>query len=174
VTHDGRRIPDALKQAHRIWFAEFHHWYDYEPEDEFDNPDEIDDRWRADSGNPDAGPAPFSVFARDGSGGLVAFWTREPGAAIETQPIVFLGSEGEIAVLARNLGDYLWLLAGGLAPLEPVFGLDRIPEPIPRLVTHAQRHTGLSARQAAAVTEAAHAELPALMALIESVSRHPA
>ncbi|GGN09286.1 hypothetical protein FHR83_003149 [Actinoplanes campanulatus] len=47
---------------------------------------------------------------------------------------MFLGSEGQLAVLARNLGDYLWLLANGVGPLEPVGGLNREPHPIPALV----------------------------------------
>jgi hypothetical protein len=173
VIAESRALPAAREAAHRIWFAEFEHWYDYQPEDLFDEPDEIDDLWRDSSGNPVAGPAPFRVFARDGSGGLPAFWIREPDTAVESRPIVFLGSEGEIAVLAGDLGDYLWLLADGLAPLEPVHGLNRVPEPIPALVTLARRHTGLPARPAEAVTDAARAELPALMALVGSVNRHP-
>ncbi|MEV0560940.1 hypothetical protein [Dactylosporangium sp. NPDC050588] len=87
--------------------------------------------------------APFRVFGRDASGGLSAFWLREPEAPVETQPIVFLSSEGGIDVIACNLSDYLWLLASGVGPLEVVFGLHREPEPIPALValpSNTRRH----------------------------------
>jgi hypothetical protein len=165
VIDEFREVPAVLTAAHEIWFAEFEHWYDYQPEDLFDEPDEINDRCQDRSGNPDAGPAPFRVFARDGTGGLPAFGIREPDTTVEAQPIVFFGSEGELAVIARDL----WLLANGLAPLEPVFGLDGTPEPIPALVTLAERHIGLPSRPAEAVIDAARAELPALTALVDSV-----
>ncbi|RSM57981.1 hypothetical protein DMB66_31250 [Actinoplanes sp. ATCC 53533] len=99
-----------------------------------------------------------------------AFWARASGGTIETQPIVFLGSEGALCVIARNLDDYLWLLANGVGPLEMVDGLHRVPEQIPALVALARRHTGTSSRPLGAVISAAEAELPALTALIESVT----
>ena len=117
------------------------------------------------------GLRPFRVFGRDGSGGVAAFWARVSEGTIETQPIVFLGSEGELCVIARNLDDYLWLLANGVGPLEMVDGLHRVPEQIPALVALAQPHTGRSARPLEAVIGAAGAELPALTALVESVTR---
>nr|WP_221383002.1 hypothetical protein [Actinoplanes polyasparticus] len=85
--------------------------------------------------------------------------------------MVFLGSEGELAVIARNLGDYLWLLANGVGPLETVDGLHRVPEPISALVALAQRYTGISARSVEAVVDAATEELPALTTLVESAAR---
>ena len=102
---------------------------------------------------------------------MAAFWVRVPNAAIEAQPIVFLGSEGELAVIAQDLGDYLWLLANGVAPLEPVDGLHRVPECIPELIALAQRYTGTAARSVEAVMAAADAELPALTSLVESATR---
>jgi hypothetical protein len=86
---------------------------------------------------------------------LAASWIREPEALVDAQPIVFLGSEGEIEVIARNLGDYLWLLGSGVGSLEPIFGLDRVPEPIPALVVLAQQYTGISAKSAETVMNAA-------------------
>jgi hypothetical protein len=94
-----------------------------------------------------------------------------PGAAVETQPIVFLGSEGELAVIARNPGDYLRLLAHSVGPLETVDGLHRVPAPIAVLVELAQRYTGTPARPVQAVTSAADAELAAFTALIDSHCR---
>ncbi|MCL2092018.1 MAG: hypothetical protein FWH11_12615 [Micrococcales bacterium] len=37
---------------------------------------------------------------------------------MEQQPVVFLGSEGDTAVLARDAADLLWLLAHGRGPVE--------------------------------------------------------
>lgn len=171
ATDENRVLPVALKEAHALGFFEDHDGHDFQPDDEFEWSVETTGWWHAWTGNPAAGDAPFRVFGVDGSGGKAAFWLRVPGAAIERQPIVFLGSEGELRVVARDLSDYLWLLANGVGPLETVDGIHRDPEPITALVELAQRHTGTSARSLEAVMEAADSELPALTALIESTTR---
>jgi hypothetical protein len=81
---------------------------------------------------------------------------------------VFFGSEGEYTVIARDLGDYLWLLANGVGPLETVDGIERVPEPIAALTQIAQRHTGFAQRSTAEVTAAAQAQVPAFAALLNS------
>lgn len=60
----------------------------------------------------------FRIFGQDGTGGLAAFWLVRMGESIAGQPVVFLGSEGETGVVARDLAAYLWLLADGYGPLE--------------------------------------------------------
>lgn len=70
-------------------------------------------------GNPDA-EREFRIFAQDGTGGVVAFWLVHDGKPYEEQPIVFLGSEGEIGPIACDLADFLYLLAGGVGPYEAV------------------------------------------------------
>jgi hypothetical protein len=172
VIDGDRTLPAVLAQAHRHWLAEFSNWHDFEPDDEFEPPDGITRLWRDWTANPAAEPAPFRVFGRDGTGGLAGFWLRQPDAPLEDQPIVFLGSEGEIAVIAENLGDYLWLLASGVGPLETVHGPEEDPEPIPVLVALAQRHTGITERPAEAVTATARTLVPELTAFIESVCRY--
>ncbi|MFF2063823.1 hypothetical protein ACFVWZ_18785 [Streptomyces sp. NPDC058200] len=47
-----------------------------------------------------------------------AFWLVRPGRELVEQPVVFLGSEGETGVVARDLGAFLWLLADGFGPWE--------------------------------------------------------
>ncbi|MBB2947355.1 hypothetical protein FB565_007123 [Actinoplanes lutulentus] len=171
MTDEDRVLPSALDEAHNLGFFWEHDGYDFQPDTEFEWSVETTEWWHVWTNNTAAGDAPFRVFGVDGSGGKVAFWARVPGASIEGQPIVFLGSEGEICVVAHDLNDYLWLLANGVGPLEMVDGIHRDPEPVAALVAHAQRQTGTSARSLKAVLDAAASELPALTALIESTGR---
>ncbi|MBA3454072.1 MAG: hypothetical protein H0T42_13340 [Deltaproteobacteria bacterium] len=69
--------------------------------------------------NPDA-ERELRIFAQDGSGGVVAFWLVHADRPYEEQPIVFLGSEGEIGPIACDLADFLYLLAGGVGPYEAI------------------------------------------------------
>lgn len=71
------------------------------------------------TGNPDA-ERELKMFAQDGSGGVVAFWIVHEGKPYEEQPIVFLGSEGEVGPIACDLADFLYLLAGGVGPYEAI------------------------------------------------------
>jgi hypothetical protein len=102
---------------------------------------------------------------------LAAFWIRASDAQIENQPIVFLGSDGELHVIARDLGDYLWLLANGVGPLETVDAIDRTTTPIPALIAIAQRYTGEMHRPTAMVIDAAQAEFQALATLVDKTAR---
>lgn len=102
VTDEDRTLPAALIAAHSLGFFEDHDGHDFQPDDMFECSVETTEWWAAWTGNPAVGIAPFRVFGRDGSGGIAAFWTHVPGATVETQPIVFLGSEGEFAVIARS------------------------------------------------------------------------
>jgi hypothetical protein len=129
-----QKFPALLTAALNAPFAADHEGHDFEPFEEFDSAEETTDWWQAWTGNKDAGEPPFRFFGKDGSGGLATIWLRDSNTPIEAQPVVFLGSEGELAVLARNLNDYLWLLANGVGPLEPVDGLARETQPIPELV----------------------------------------
>ncbi|AKV00366.1 hypothetical protein AKJ09_07029 [Labilithrix luteola] len=61
----------------------------------------------------------FAVFGQDGSGGMVAFWLVND-APITEQPIVLLGSEGEVGAVAKDLADFLYLLGSGVGPYEAV------------------------------------------------------
>jgi hypothetical protein len=76
-----------------------------------------------------------------------------------------------VQVIARDLGDYLWLLANGVGPLETVDGLHRVPEPVPKLLAIAQRYTGTAPQPVEALIAAADAELPALTAFINSATK---
>ncbi|XVU20756.1 SMI1/KNR4 family protein [Actinoplanes sp. CA-054009] len=162
MSDEDLTLPAALTEAHALGYRDAHY---FEPDDRFDSSAETTEWWRSWTNDPDAGPAPFRVFGRDSAGGLVAFWRHG------SNPIVFLGSEGEIAVLARDLPDYLWLLANGMGPLDAAFGPSGDPAPIPELVAVAQRHTDRPHRSVEAIRAAAEAELPALLAYINATGR---
>ena len=93
---------------------------DFEPYQEFQSADDNASWIRAWTGNDELDGSEYRVFGQDGSGGYAALWVVRDGAGLEDQPVVFFGSEGELGVVARHLGDYLWLLAGGFGPAEAV------------------------------------------------------
>lgn len=168
---EDRRLPAPLAAAHAEDFSTDHDGYDFEPYDKFMCSVETSEWWRFWTGNPAAGTAPFRVFGQDGTGGLAAIWVREPEQPIETQPIVFLGSEGELNVVAADLGGYLWLLADGAGPLETIEGIGRVTVANPELTAIAQRYTGEQHRPTASVIVAAEALLPALVSLFDTTVR---
>jgi len=158
-----------LVAALKAPFATDHEGHDFEPFDEFDSAEETASWWTAWTGNDDAGVPPLRIFGMDGSGGQAAIWLRSPDAAIETEPVVFLGSEGELAVIAKNLDDFLWLLANGVGPLEAVDDLSRAPEPIPELITLAPGEP----RSTEAVLADSQILLPALEEFVEEICHGP-
>src|SRR6185369_10278566 len=60
------------------------------------------------------------VFGQDGSGGKVAFWRTVSTRPLDEEAVVFLGSEGDLGVVARDLCDFLVLFGGGVGPMECV------------------------------------------------------
>ncbi|MEU7476693.1 SMI1/KNR4 family protein [Lentzea sp. NPDC042327] len=144
---------------------------DYEPYDEFDPADETTDWIRAWTGNDELDGAAFRVFAQDGTGGLVTSWLVRPGRPLTEQPVAFFGSEGEVGVVATDLGSFLWLLAGGVGPQEAVeFGTDTgVPHPELRAV--AEQHSGTAPRTPAEVLAAARAEFPDFAETVQSWCR---
>lgn len=168
MTEEDLTLPAALVEAHMAGFFHEHSGPDFDPYDTFVWSGEMMEWWQNWTNGPMAGAPPFRAFGQDGSGGLAAFWLRNPGGPLDRQSVVFLGSEGEYTVIARDLGDYLWLLANGVGPLETVDGIERVPEPIAALTTIAQRHTGSARRSTAEVITAAQAQFPAFEALLNT------
>ncbi len=164
-----RELPAGLVAALKAPFATDHEGHDFQPSDEFESLEEAAEWWTAWTGNEDAVVPPFRFFGEDGSGGRAGIWLRDPDASIETQPVVFLGSEGELAVIAKDLGDYLWLLANGVGPLEAVDDLNRVPEPIPELLALAPGEP----RSIEAVLAEAEIMLAALEELVEETCNGP-
>lgn len=102
---------------------------DFEPYESFLAADETTEWLRAWTGNSELNGDDFRVFGQDGTGGYAAFWLVRPGRELVEQPVVFLGSEGETGVVARDLGALLWLLADGFGPWEAVTSYEPEPEP---------------------------------------------
>jgi hypothetical protein len=124
---------------------------DFEPFQAFLTADETTDWLRAWTGNGELNGDAFRVFGQDGTGGYAAFWLIRPDRALAEQPVVFLGSEGETGVVARNLGTFLWLLADGFGPWEAATSY----EPEPGWVPHPHRELAAIAEQFAPLHRAA-------------------
>lgn len=107
---------------------------DYEPYPAFQSAAENQSWIRAWTGNRTLDGGQFRIFGQDGTGGLAALWIVHPERDLLQNPVVFFGSEGELAVLAVDLADYLWLRAGGFGPCEATFGPDQARRPNPRFV----------------------------------------
>lgn len=173
-TTEDRTFPAALAALTDIEFPfddEELGSIDYEPYAEFDSAEETTDWLRSWTGNAELDGDAFRVFAQDGTGGLVACWLVRAGRPPAGQPVVFFGSEGEVGVVAASLSEFLWLLAGGVGPLEAVqFGFEEgVPHEGLRAV--AQAHSGIGPRTPAEVLAAARAEFPDFAATVESWCR---
>ncbi|WP_246561949.1 SMI1/KNR4 family protein [Streptomyces roseirectus] len=124
-------FPAPLAAALAHPFDYFSDGIDFMALDGFMSASETAEWFRAWTGNPEVDGDEFRVFGRDGTGGYAAFWLVREGRELAEQPVVFLGSEGDTGVVARDLGEFLWVLAGGLGPLEAIdaygVGLDGRP-----------------------------------------------
>lgn len=120
----------------------------------------------------------FRVFGQDGSGGLVAFWlVNRKGSAlapIEQQPVVFLGSEGKVGPVAKDLPDFFQLLAAGVGPLELVeYGVLERQEAQPAIARLATKHfAGLKKRKIDVILDEAAQALGDFEEHVEGLNRH--
>lgn len=130
--NEDRELPAALAAALAVRLDRIgEDGVDFEPFEGFLTADETTDWFRAWTGNPELTGDDFRVFGQDGTGGYAAFWLARPGGALVEQPVVFLGSEGETDVVARNLAAFLWLLADGFGPLEAATSYEPEPDRVP-------------------------------------------
>ncbi|WP_240742294.1 SMI1/KNR4 family protein [Micromonospora zingiberis] len=167
-------MPPPLSEAHEIGFDyRDGDGVDFEPYPNFLDEHETADWWRAWTGNAELDGSEFRVFGQDGTGGLAAFWLVRNGEPIEQQPVVFLGSEGQTAVVAQNLPAYLWLLADGFGPWEAAQYPEHEHQPRPdaRRTEIAERRAAAHRRSAGEVITAARDEFPDFEELIDSMCR---
>ncbi|MGK5520413.1 SMI1/KNR4 family protein [Micromonospora sp. URMC 107] len=171
---DRRTLPPPLSEAHEVDF-DYREGagVDFEPYPGFLDERETADWLQAWTGNRDLDGAEFRIFGQDGSGGLAAFWLVRQDEPLERQPVVFLGSEGETAVVAQDLGAYLWLLAGGFGPLEATMYPRHMHDPRPdaRLTEIAERWAPSRRVSPAEAITAARSEFPDFAELVGSLCR---
>ncbi|MGC5038664.1 SMI1/KNR4 family protein [Streptomyces sp. DT190] len=161
MTGEDRRFPPALADLADV---DIDHadgrGIDFEPCSAFDSAEETTDWLRSWTGNGEVDGSRYRVFGQDGTGGLAALWCVRPGRPLTEQPVVFLGSEGAAGVVARDLSDFLWLLADGVGPMEAVEFGAVTGRSDPALVSLAERHASGPRRTAREIVAAARAEFP--------------
>lgn len=165
-------LPPVLRELHQLDFDPDGDGFDFEPYAEFDSSEATSEWFRLWTGNPEADGSVFRVFGQDGSGGHAAMWCVRDGESLEAQPIVFLGSEGEVGVVARNLADYLWLLADGLGPAEAVGGFGAVTGSVlAPFRGFAEANAAAAKKEGREALAQAQSEFPDFEAGIESLCR---
>ena len=165
-------LPPALAEVNR---QEFDYGsgegVDFEPYSEFRSFEETQDWFRAWTGNPDVSGREFRVFGQDGTGGYAALWLARPEGELLEQPVVFLGSEGELGVVSADFTDFLHLLASGIGPCEAIANPERrTPQNLVFLeMARARGASGQKTRQQ--VLARAASEFPGFQAWIASLCR---
>ena len=158
---DPRAFPAPLAALHRLPFEyEEDGGIDFEPYRSFMDPGEATDWFRAWTGNEDVDAGSLRVFGQDGTGGMAAFWVIRPDRELLEQPVVFLGSEGELGVVANTFGDYVWLLANGIGPYEAVAYGAGLAKGNRLFRRFAEAHAPGAEREPAALIEHAQSEFP--------------
>ena len=149
-----------------------------QPEFELRDPAESDDDIQAWLGALPSDGTRFVVFAQDGTGSLFCLWLRPGQADVETAPIVYLGSEGELGVLGKDPVAFLEFVASGMTfnghsgsffdPLEDEEDEDEVAEAKRRraaVAAYLKRSAGVTKlrdpAQVRAEAEAAHPDLEA-------------
>ncbi|MFI0740901.1 SMI1/KNR4 family protein [Streptomyces sp. NPDC021100] len=163
-TGDHRLLPAPL---HALASIEFGYGaegdgIDFESYPEFLSAEETTAWFRAWTGNGEVTGDAFRVFGQDGTGGLTAAWLVRPAAPLTAQPVVHLGSEGEMGVVARDLPAFLWLLADGFGPSEAVDPRERArpAHRVPELAALAARFAPERRQSGKAVMDEATDEFP--------------
>jgi len=163
-------LPSVLSNLHQLEFDyNDGEGMDFEPYQSFFPSEENADWFKAWTGNPSVDGSQFRVFGQDGTGGYAALWLTLPGKALEEQPVVFLGSEGEIGVVAANLDEYLWLLAAGIGPYEAVAYPGQVREANPQFTEFARMNSKVAAMSASEVIARANATYPTFSQYIDGL-----
>jgi hypothetical protein len=171
-------LPVALAEVAEVGFAwewdeetDESRGCDFEPYDRFEAPEKTAWWFRLWTGNPEADGGQFRFFGTTGAGDYAGFWLVRPGAPITEQPVVYLGSEGDRGVIARDLGDLLWLFANGCGPYEAFEEPDGETEPNAAFTAIAERHAPGRRRSTAEIVAAARAEFPDFPQVVDALCR---
>ncbi len=166
------RIPPLLADLNKMGYDYLDgEGMDFHPMKEFLPQEQTRDWFQAWTGNPDVDGAEFLVFGQDGMGGYAAFWLQRPTEQLLEQPIVFLSSEGETAVIARDFPDYLWLLAAGYGPYEALADPLEPRRSCPPFEAFALKHAPSRRKTAPEIVAGARAEFPTFPDDIQAMCR---
>jgi hypothetical protein len=144
---------------------------DFEPYAAFEAPERTAWWFRLWTGNPEIDGSEFRFFGSTGAGDYAGFWLTRPGVPVIGQPVVYLGSEGQRGVVARDLGDLLWVFAAGYGPAEAVQDRGSILEPKDAFRAIAERHAPGRELPVERIVAAAQAEFPHFSDYIDALCR---
>jgi hypothetical protein len=171
-TTSPRPFPDVLSKLHALEFDyDDGNGMDFEPYQSFTSELETQRWFKAWTGNNNADGSNFWIFGQDGTGGYVAIWNTQEDKDLLEQPIVFLGSEGELGVIAQNFSDYLWLLASGNGPYEAVAYPDEQRPPNELFTDFAMAHTAGVRRNVSEVLSDAKEKFPKFVSEVQALCR---
>ena len=177
-TAENLGLPEALAEVSSIGFewewdeeTDTSRGCDFALYEAFEAPERTAWWFRLWTGNSEVDGSEFRFFGTTGSGDYAGFWLVRPGAAIIDQPVVYVGSEGQRSMIARNLGDLLWLFAAGYGPAEAAEEHDGIVEPNDAFRAIAQRHAPGRELPADQIISAARAEFPQFSDYIDDLCR---
>lgn len=172
MTHSDWTMPAVLQALHTLDIDyDDGEGIDFEPYSEFLDEDKTRSWFRAWTGNPEVQGSEYRIFGRDGTGGVAAIWLTLPDRPLLEQPIVFLGSEGQRGVVALNLDEYLWLLAGGIGPCEAIADPLREPRANPAFTAFAEQHSTVGERLPGEVMARARSQCPRFEEEIDALCR---
>ncbi|MBS0262248.1 MAG: SMI1/KNR4 family protein [Planctomycetes bacterium] len=172
MINSEKNFPALLEALHQLEFDYADgEGIDFEPSSNFLSQEETRSWIRAWTGNKELEGAEYRIFGQDGTGGYAAFWLVRSTDNVLEQPIVFLGSEGELGVVASNFSEYLWLLAGGIGPYEAISyrGLEREENPV--FTSFAEQHSKSPRLGPWQVVAKAQAEFPVFVEGVKSLCR---
>ncbi|WP_236667586.1 MULTISPECIES: SMI1/KNR4 family protein [unclassified Nonomuraea] len=175
---EGLALPTALAEVAEVGFewewdeeTDEARGCDFELYDQFEEPGRTAWWFRLWTGNQEADGSEFRFFGTTGAGDYTGFWLVRPDAAISDQPVVYIGSGGEHGLIARDLGDLLWLFAAGLGPAEAFADTDSTAQPNEAFRIIAERHAPGGRRSPTQIVATARAEFPHFADHIEAMCR---
>ena len=144
---------------------------DFEPYDEFMSEAETQEWLVCWTGNSSCDSSIFKVFGQDGTGGYAAFWLVRQNVDILEQPVVFLGSEGEVGVVSANFYEFIWLFANGIGPYEAIENPTFIRKVNPAFRGFAEEHAPSYKLDSDQIVKKVKAEFPMFEKFIDELCK---
>jgi hypothetical protein len=144
---------------------------DFELYEYFEAPEETTCWLRLWTGKDEVDGGQFRFFGSTGAGDYVGFWLVLPDASVTRQPVVYMGSEGELGVIAQDLGDLLWLFANGSGPAEALNDPGRETQQNQAFRAIAERYAPGRSHSTAEIVTTAQKEIPNFSKRIRALCR---